>query len=830
MSSGELHQEDRVDEDDTDETVMLQAEQDPGDFSNRAIRARYKGAGAILIGAVQSIVKECVPKARVAELCILGDSAIKEGFKKTFTNAVSKGLAFPTSICVNHVICNFSPMLTDQTVLEANDLVKINMACHVDGFLVVTTHTHVVTDGPIIGRMADVISAAETAKEIIINLVKPGTELREITDVIHKVASVFHCKVLNASHCHQLKRFYTIKPSQNFVHADEVDEESIIMKNKAYMIDIALSTTEDKIGPLGEVLPTIYKNIADDNYELQSEELRPVFEEIRQKYRIMPFCTRDLGEAAVQKLEACVQHDILQPYPIQHVKSGILVAHIRFTVFIGLRDTVVLNPHKLQELRPMISIKNNPDIKILRRSKGREKDADEKELIFSGRLAIGKESCGVRPVISDISWNPKPACWTATEAFACTGSFGTYVYRRPTSIAAMKLKGDIEEEWKKELVLDDPGRFCTWSPNGRLLAIGLVTEGHEIGEVHIIGWNDNFNHEKIYQGNPLHCKNMNSLSWSSDSSYLVLASKVTRHVVVIRYLEKKKENKVWVRTLPFSGQATDLVAVFHPETRCFIAGATTGRMEFYRHSEEEDVWLNRKGWSEDYGIIDSDLAFNRNGTKLACAKLNCSIKVWKYDTSPAAPNITELYTVANVGPCDLSVKWNHWNVDFLAVGDAGQAITIYDASGNHVCDNRHSVDSKALFSQANQVDWHPKEAWLLASGGAEGFILFWSHKRVQADGFTKERRIHHENLFYSHFPLQAGIARSTVQNFDVLTQNFRQSLVEAMEDVEGKDSQLARIAYLAKSGLERLDGGEKLSQAEFRSYSLEILQFSTKKL
>lgn len=51
------------------------------------------------------------------------------------------------------------------------------MGCHIDGFIAIVAHTHVLQDGPITGRAADVIAAANTAAEVALRLVRPGKKV-----------------------------------------------------------------------------------------------------------------------------------------------------------------------------------------------------------------------------------------------------------------------------------------------------------------------------------------------------------------------------------------------------------------------------------------------------------------------------------------------------------------------------------------------------------------------------------------------------------------------------------------------------------------------------
>lgn len=51
------------------------------------------------------------------------------------------------------------------------------MGAHIDGFIAVLAHTHVIQQGPITGRAADVIAAANTAAEVALRLVRPGRKV-----------------------------------------------------------------------------------------------------------------------------------------------------------------------------------------------------------------------------------------------------------------------------------------------------------------------------------------------------------------------------------------------------------------------------------------------------------------------------------------------------------------------------------------------------------------------------------------------------------------------------------------------------------------------------
>ncbi|KAK2391384.1 ERBB-3 BINDING PROTEIN [Trifolium repens] len=56
-------------------------------------------------------------------------------------------------------------------------MVVRDLACHIDGFIAAVAHNNVLQEGPVTGRAADVIAAANTAAEVALRLVRPGKKM-----------------------------------------------------------------------------------------------------------------------------------------------------------------------------------------------------------------------------------------------------------------------------------------------------------------------------------------------------------------------------------------------------------------------------------------------------------------------------------------------------------------------------------------------------------------------------------------------------------------------------------------------------------------------------
>ncbi|XP_061955115.1 ERBB-3 BINDING PROTEIN 1 [Populus nigra] len=338
------------------------------DLTSPEVVTKYKSAAEIVNKALQLAISECKPKAKIVDICEKGDSYIREQSGNMYKNVkkkIERGVAFPTCVSVNNTVCHFSPLASDESVLEEGDVVKIDMGCHIDGFIAVVGHTHVLQSGPVTGRAADVIAAANTAAEVALRLVRPGKKNKDVTEAIQKVAAAYDCKIVEGVLSHQLKQF-VIDGNKVILSVSNPDtrvDDAEFEENEVYAVDIFTSTGEGKPKLLDEKTTTIYKRAVDKNYHLKMKSSRFIFSEINQKFPIMPFSARALEEKRARLgLVECVNHDLLQPYPVLHEKPGDCVAHIKFTVLLMPNGSDRITSHTLQELQPTKTI-DDPEIK-----------------------------------------------------------------------------------------------------------------------------------------------------------------------------------------------------------------------------------------------------------------------------------------------------------------------------------------------------------------------------------------------------------------------------------------------------------------------------------
>lgn len=72
---------------------------------------------------------------------------------------MERGISFPTCISINEIAGHFSPCPEDSVKLKNEDLVKIELGAHFDGYSANAAHT-IVVGGKSKGKQADTILAA----------------------------------------------------------------------------------------------------------------------------------------------------------------------------------------------------------------------------------------------------------------------------------------------------------------------------------------------------------------------------------------------------------------------------------------------------------------------------------------------------------------------------------------------------------------------------------------------------------------------------------------------------------------------------------------------
>lgn len=429
--------EDDDNEDDGDDEIVVQEEkkeekeeEEDTSLANSDVTTKYQEAAKIAQSTLTEIIQLCVPGASIVELCRAGDQMIVQKASMIFrakqkSKPVEKGIAFPVCISVNECVCHNSPLTTDTGLtLKDEDMVKIDLGVHVDGYIAVVAHTHIVrapiepsTIGtpenatPIVyekvvvtGSRADTMNAAYTAADLASRLIKPGNTNKQVTEAIKKVAELYGVNLIAGTVMHQMKR-YVIDGNKMIILREEADqkaEDCTFEQFEVYAIDVAMTSGEGKPRE-GDTRTTVYKRAVDKTYKMKMKASRTFYTEVSKRFPTLPFTLRafDDERAARMGVRECVNHQLLLPYPVLYERTGDQIAHVKFTVLLLSSGTVKITGISIDECSSVYqsdkpSLPDDLQALLLqaRTEKDKKKKKKKKGKKGSSSAAVGKDEDG----------------------------------------------------------------------------------------------------------------------------------------------------------------------------------------------------------------------------------------------------------------------------------------------------------------------------------------------------------------------------------------------------------------------------------------------------
>lgn len=369
---------------------------------------KYKMAGDMADRILKKLIAKCVDGANAIELCKEGDKLIEEETAKVFKKEkeMLKGVGFPTCISVNNCICHFSPLNSEKEVLlKTGDMVKIDLATHIDGFIGSVAHTMVVgasKDNPVKGRQADVMMAAYLCSEAALRLVKPGNKNSQVTDAVQTVAESFNCKPVEGMLSHQLNQ-------------NKIDGEKTIIQNptekqrqehekaefavhEVYAVDVLVSSGDGKPREM-DCRTTVYKRNPDILYQLKMKASRALFSEVEKRFNAMCFTLRAIEDEKKGKMGVveCVKHELLTPFPVLWEKEGEYVAQFKFTLLLMPNSPlrITCGPFDPECVKSELSVKDPELLALLNSSTSKRAAKKKKKKAASKAMQEASEEAAV---------------------------------------------------------------------------------------------------------------------------------------------------------------------------------------------------------------------------------------------------------------------------------------------------------------------------------------------------------------------------------------------------------------------------------------------------
>lgn len=374
---------------------------------------KYKMASEITQKVLREVVDRCIPGASAKEICTHGDKRLEEETSSVFKKdkELKKGIAFPTCISVNNLICHFSPLVSDpDMILKDDDVVKIDLGCHIDGYIAVVAHTIVVgasREKKVTGRRADCILAAYYASEAALRLIKPNENNAAVTEMIDRIASVYHCKPVEGMISYQMTRGIIDGEKKIYQNPSEMQrrdiEKSEFALHEVYAVDVLVSSGEGKPRET-DIRTTVYKK-KDFIYQLRMKSSRVFLSEVEKRFSLMPFTLRhfeDEKRARMGVIE-CAKHDLVEPYPVYQEKEGEFVAEFKFTLLLMPNGQMKITglPIDLDAYESEYKITDNAIKQLLASSTQKKKNKKKKKKGAAGAQGAGATALDTMEAVED---------------------------------------------------------------------------------------------------------------------------------------------------------------------------------------------------------------------------------------------------------------------------------------------------------------------------------------------------------------------------------------------------------------------------------------------
>ena len=296
---------------------------------------KYQQAGEIVNLALKKAKELCQEKQKASYVCIFCDTLIKDSLNKMYKKS-KKGLSLPTCLSINNIVAHDSYTETNDYQIQDNDIIRIEMACHIDDNVASIGDT--IKVGDLEWENNDLMIAAKKAMEVGIMGIEPNQPIAQYAANIKNVAKCFGLNLVERPKVfHEYDTAILFdwgfrnsemfnEPSWVVVKDHELDLENLdemsdqeIDKNldftvgETYHLIVAFTTTK-KMSTVSDKSPVLFQNTI-NRHNLKSKYARELITNVTKNYETEFFKLSDIdmGEGKV-KLGAreCLTHGVLR--------------------------------------------------------------------------------------------------------------------------------------------------------------------------------------------------------------------------------------------------------------------------------------------------------------------------------------------------------------------------------------------------------------------------------------------------------------------------------------------------------------------------------------
>jgi methionyl aminopeptidase len=278
----------------------------------------YRKAGKIASEALTSGAKLIKSGAKLLD--------VAESIEKKVTEA-GAGIAFPVNISVNDAAAHYTPKFADTAVFAPQDIVKLDVGVHVEGYIADTA-----TTVDLSGKYGKMLEANRRALDEAIALVKPGTSVGRIGETVQRILTEAGYKPIENLTGHELKQYDLhagLSVPNIKVPYDWEIQEGMVLALEPFATDGAGHVIESRNAEIYSV---------ESEKPLRLREARAIIDEVSEREG-MPFAARWLGGKISPMrlhltLQQMVQLGVLRSYPPLHDRGKGAVSQFEHTLIV----------------------------------------------------------------------------------------------------------------------------------------------------------------------------------------------------------------------------------------------------------------------------------------------------------------------------------------------------------------------------------------------------------------------------------------------------------------------------------------------------------------
>lgn len=276
------------------------------------------------------------PGIKMEDMCIKIENMLK-----FITNAhdLECGQSFPTGCSLNNVAAHYTPNPGDQTVLQYDDVCKVDFGTHINGLIIDTAFT--VAFNPTYDNL---LKASQEATREGIKLAGIDVRLGEIGTGIQEVMESFEVEIKGKTH--QIKPVknlcgHTMEPYK--IHAGKSvpiikkEDNTKMEEGEIYAIETFASTGKGFVQDSGECSHYMKDPYA-ETCRVRGDRPRALFNYIDKHHSTMAFCRRWLNEGGFINhsfaLRQLIDAGLINPYPPLADCDGSYVAQFEHTLML----------------------------------------------------------------------------------------------------------------------------------------------------------------------------------------------------------------------------------------------------------------------------------------------------------------------------------------------------------------------------------------------------------------------------------------------------------------------------------------------------------------